>query len=243
MDKWTKQDRIRRRYEAKLYKALYKWINDDLRILKKESPEIALAKLPTLFAWEKLSTILQANYEQMGQRSGTDAYANVANDGTSIKRGVDFISTIVQAIIRRIAGSRLLAAEIRNIPDNLRSEVRAILSNTVGEVLGAREIASRLSAKFARDRALRIARTETTYMWNIAAEEGAKATGLRLEKVWLATNDARTRDTHRQLDGQVVPVDADFVVNGKQMSKPGDPRGGAREVVNCRCAVEYRRVT
>ena len=80
-------------------------------------------------------------------------------------------------------------------------------------------------------------------MWNIAAEEGAKATGLRLEKVWLATNDARTRDTHRQLDGQVVPVDADFIVNGKQMSKPGDPRGGAREVVNCRCAVEYRRVT
>jgi hypothetical protein len=38
-------------------------------------------------------------------------------------------------------------------------------------------------------------------------------------------------------DGQEVGVDEDFVVGSDRMAFPGDPRGGAGEVVNCLCAL------
>ena len=56
--------------------------------------------------------------------------------------------------------------------------------------------------------------------------------GVRVEKRWLATLDAVTRDTHRALDGETVPKDKPFS-NGLMF--PKDPNGAAKEVFNCRC--------
>lgn len=53
-------------------------------------------------------------------------------------------------------------------------------------------------------------------------------------------NDGRTRDTHRRADGQVVPVDQPFIVGGDRLMYPGDPRGSAKETINCRCSMRTR---
>ena len=50
----------------------------------------------------------------------------------------------------------------------------------------------------------------------------------------MATLDSRTRDSHRQLDGEVVGDDGKFS-NG--LRYPGDPEGPAAEVWNCRCTL------
>lgn len=94
------------------------------------------------------------------------------------------------------------------------------------------------------DRALTIARTETMAALNggttAAMSARAAITGLRVEKVWLATDDKRTRRAHAAMDGARVPVDGKFTVGGAQMAYPGDPAAPARLTVNCRCAVlEY----
>lgn len=54
-------------------------------------------------------------------------------------------------------------------------------------------------------------------------------------KSWLNTHDARTRPTHVEAGGQVVPLDAPFRVGGFDLMYPGDPQGPPGEVINCRC--------
>lgn len=58
-----------------------------------------------------------------------------------------------------------------------------------------------------------------------------------LEKLWIATIDSRTRDTHFAADGQRAPLKGKFTVGGVELDRPGDPTGPAREVRNCRCRV------
>ena len=58
-------------------------------------------------------------------------------------------------------------------------------------------------------------------------------------KKWVATNDARTRSTHSAASGQIVDMDEDFTVGGTPMGFAGDSRGGAKNVINCRCVIVY----
>jgi len=54
-------------------------------------------------------------------------------------------------------------------------------------------------------------------------------------KRWLATEDERTRPTHRVADGQTVPFGSPFRVGDDDLLFPGDPTGSPGEVINCRC--------
>lgn len=84
---------------------------------------------------------------------------------------------------------------------------------------------------------IRIARTETTRAENqgrIIGIDEAIGAGLDVKKQWISSVDSRTRDTHRSCHLEIVAKDDTFS-NGLEF--PGDPRGGAREVCNCRCSV------
>ena len=90
--------------------------------------------------------------------------------------------------------------------------------------------------------AVRNARTAFTGAQNAGRIEGlhqAQELGIEVKKKWMATFDFRTRDTHRELDGQVRDVDDPFVVDGDEIMYPGDPRAKARLVYNCRCTLVY----
>ena len=39
------------------------------------------------------------------------------------------------------------------------------------------------------------------------------------------------------MNGVEVDIDEDFIVNGRPMAYAGDPRGGAGNVINCRCVI------
>lgn len=85
------------------------------------------------------------------------------------------------------------------------------------------------------NRAARIAQTETNRVMNEAAQETYRAAnemGVLCANRWEATLDSRTRESHRDVDGEVRPVGEKFS-NGCR--KPGD--GGASESINCRCAL------
>lgn len=63
--------------------------------------------------------------------------------------------------------------------------------------------------------------------------------GIEVKKKWIATLDDRTRDTHGELDGQVVDVDEPFRVDGMEIMEPGDPSAPPELVYNCRCTLGY----
>lgn len=102
----------------------------------------------------------------------------------------------------------------------------------------ARNIAADSNVGF--NRAMRIARTEGHGVQVQAAvdvQHKAKEKGADIVKQWDAALDKRTRDSHRQVDGEIRELDEPFS-NG--MMHPSDPAGGAAEVVNCRCALLQR---
>ena len=84
------------------------------------------------------------------------------------------------------------------------------------------------------------ARTAITGAQNAGRQKqmsDATAMGLKTHKQWLATLDKRTRDAHRRLDGQEVPENKPFKIDGEEIEYPGDPTAPAYLVYNCRCTV------
>ena len=96
-----------------------------------------------------------------------------------------------------------------------------------------------------RNTATRIARTTSTDVLNEAtlqrAEDVEKASGQELVKVWIAQfpTDGRTRPTHLDAHGQVVPLREEFTVGEAKLTRPGDPDGPLDEIIQCRCSVSY----
>ena len=64
----------------------------------------------------------------------------------------------------------------------------------------------------------------------------AEDMGNSITKIWVATLDNRTRDSHAALDGAEIALDELFV-NG--CSRPRDPNGALSEICNCRCSLKY----
>lgn len=135
-----------------------------------------------------------------------------------------------------------------NVPKDLAWNKKHITNAITQGILqgeSIQQISKRLTDTVGMDHraAVRSARTATTGAENkgrIDSYKRAAKMGIKLQKVWLATLDGRTRHSHRQMDGQKIVVDAD----SKQEQKfpngcryPGDPHGKPSEVYNCRCTL------
>lgn len=96
-----------------------------------------------------------------------------------------------------------------------------------------------------RNRALVIARTEVARF----TEAGALAAARRIEqteqsvilKRWKDRDDRKVRNSHENVDNQLRRLGEPFQVGTSSMQQPLDPRGAAREVVDCRCRLVYVR--
>lgn len=102
-----------------------------------------------------------------------------------------------------------------------------------------RQVAKRLQNVTGMDKtaAMRNARTAMTGAQNggrVDAYQRAVDMGIEVEKEWLATMDSHVRDSHADMDGEHVPVDATFS-NG--LEYPGEMGGPPAEVYNCRCTL------
>jgi HK97 family phage portal protein len=95
------------------------------------------------------------------------------------------------------------------------------------------KIADRVTEAFdtQRFRAYRIARTEVAESFNSGRYGTMKDAGVeKLE--WLSARDDRVRDSHQEVDGEVIML-GDHFSNG--LLYPLDPSGPPEEIVNCRC--------
>lgn len=104
------------------------------------------------------------------------------------------------------------------------------------------KIAKRLERVTGMDEraAIRNARTGITSAQNggrLESMERVKEKGIGIKKVWLATLDSRTRDSHVDLDGETQEIDEEF---SNHLMFPGDPEGEPAEVYNCRCRLVHQ---
>ena len=113
-------------------------------------------------------------------------------------------------------------------------------NSTAGVPVISQAIRERFEPRFIRARATTIARTEIHNASAYATHEQQKSFDApNMKKQWMANLDGRTRASHAAVSGQQIGMDEDFIVAGKKMAYPGDPRGGPAEVINCRCVLMY----
>tara|TARA_R100000353_G_scaffold175966_1_gene147998 strand:- start:1007 stop:1828 length:822 start_codon:yes stop_codon:yes gene_type:complete len=135
---------------------------------------------------------------------------------------------------------------LAGISANIAKRVENIIISGREEGLTLVQIARNIEQRvrpITRSRAATIARTETHNAAGFAHhnyhQQVAKDLGSNLVKRWAATNDPRTRSDHSVANGQIRQMDEDFEVGGLPMSHTGDPRGGAKNNINCRCVIIY----
>jgi len=103
-----------------------------------------------------------------------------------------------------------------------------------------------------KQRALLIARTETTTASNFAKIEGAKEYFKEIGeskgyKMWITRLDGKERHDHMVINETAVPFNSEFNVGGFNGNVPGDPKLPGKERIRCRCtfvtlsAAGYRR--
>ena len=79
------------------------------------------------------------------------------------------------------------------------------------------------------------ARTESAKVDNYGQIEGYKETEFVEQKAWMCSFVPESREAHMAEDGDEVPLDEDFNVDGDVLAYPGDPKGEAGNVSNCLC--------
>lgn len=124
----------------------------------------------------------------------------------------------------------------------LKKKITAQVSRGISTGMTFKQVAQQLAGytNIGFNNAVRIARTEghrIQCQGTMDACYNAKDKGADIVKQWDATLDAKTRESHVMVDGEVKELDEKFS-NGLMF--PGDPSGGAAEVCNCRCALLQR---
>lgn len=128
---------------------------------------------------------------------------------------------------------------------------KAIASGKPLDVATINRMTGRYSDMLLKYRADVVARTESTQATSAARQEAMRQTleaaGMTeadVERTWRATRDNRTRETHREMDGQKVQgLETAFTSpSGATLRYPGDPNAPASETIQCRCFVAMRLI-
>lgn len=178
------------------------------------------------------------------ENSNYQAYLLEHGAGVNFGFGL-YDSSSVAKLIRNWNGQILPMWKVDEPKDyqwNTRVVNNAITQGIIqGESLD--KIANRLTDGLVtrnRNKMLTFARTGMTQAQNAGRLERldeAEKMKIKVHKEWMATLDERTRTTHQRLDGQKVPINKPFRVDGYTIDYPGDPTAHPAMVYNCRCTL------
>ncbi len=175
----------------------------------------------------------------------SDAYLDALR--AQAREGVTVDATPYAARHLESVHSRLVG-----VPDQVFDVMREELRDGMLAGDDVRQLAARVDGLLSdgqrwRNRATVIARTEVIGANNSGGYDAAGATAAALGvdpaqvfKEWLSTPGTRTRESHKP--GKVAGVlglTTPFQVGSALLDYPGMPGGPAREVVQCRCSVQY----
>lgn len=199
-----------------------------------QQPAAAVERLET-----ELALILKPAVTATARQFGARVIQAPKQLGAGIETKAAFDD--LDAAIRQHTGD-VTARRVVQISDSLRETIRRTVERAIAENLGeeatAEAIVEATGGEIAMARARRIARTEIHNAAMYGQQAAAEASPLAFEKVWLATEDSRTRPAHAKANGQRVALGDHFVLEDEDgrtyhMAYPGDARAPAGQVINC----------
>lgn len=176
-----------------------------------------------------LSEHAEPVWKQQVKQWGQDAY-----DELGVDMSFRLDNPAVKQHLANFAGER-----IAGINSTTQEQLRAELVEGVDAGEGIDDLSARVEKVFGYAegyRNERIARTEVIRSSNFVNVEAYRSSGLVDNKQWIATPDDRTRDSHEELDGTVIPIDDTFKIGKDEADAPGD-FGVAALDINCRCTI------
>lgn len=243
---WQKTDRKRSGFE-RLFSLKFR------QVLYQQFKDVADRITPDNFRSEAvLNEVTESDiaptfkllYRTVGVEFARDSYAS--NKAKSEEQFEDTWTTYMNNYAQTVAGKRIVSITEETKRIILRY-IQAAIDEGVNEGYGTDVIARNIKkiliekgVEISTWRAKMIARTEVVGASNVGAMEGARSLGQPMQKIWISTRDARTRDTHAAAEGLTVEINDRFDVGGEMLDCPGDPSGSAENVINCRCAVAFK---
>ena len=218
-------------YQKQYQEALKKQIESPLKDLQER-------------AFSTVSEYLEKCYEDsfigtMYDLSGQNIPLILPIDQKAMVRAVQLNTKISNGLYSR------LGEDVAELKKTIASEVSRGIANGASFERVAQQIQFRMTGTYqqkggALARAMTISRTEGHRIQCQGAMDAchkAKDSGADVVKQWDSTLDGVTRESHAMVDGEIRELGEKFS-NGLMF--PGDPSGGAAEVVNCRCALLQR---
>lgn len=237
---WAATDKSRRKYERPMEKVAYDQLKKDYKYIAIAfADDGRIPKLPTK-TWTRKMVPLSAT---IVQDYGNKVMKDIQNQTHAFRPARTFAEDDGFLLTDEIMNFLNDWFEVRAVQYNATTidTVKVLIKDGQDNGLTTKEIAQEIEdlGILQEYRAVNISRTEVCGLQNYSIIESSKQSGLVEEKVWVSSRDSRVRDTHRQLDGQTVPLDAPFSVEGEMLLHPGDPNASAALIVNCRCAITF----
>lgn len=200
---------------------------------------------------ERVASILVANWtniwSQFGRRILTGAMKH-AKPEMEVKRDMPLTPLFDQARQKWI--QLFGALKVTQITSTTKEQAEKIINQAIADAVSEglseidtaallRERMREAGAQLSRLRSRVIARTESHNASTAATQAAAESSEVPMKREWVASMGERTRDDHREANGQLVGMYEPFKVGGESLMYPGDPNGSAEQVINCRCVVAY----
>lgn len=225
--------RLHDRHVAKWDQVLSKFFERQGSVVASRFPQDGTTTIADLF-----------DLDRWNRELGDDILAlNTATATVFAERVIDALGPIPSGDDEDDQAVEFDAAEmVPYLGENARIAAEGINATTRAQIVSALQSDTpldgikRLFEVAAESRAQQIAHSKVTTAANFGGHRGAEAAGARA-KVW-KVNSGNPRSQHRALAGATVEIRANFS-NG--MRWPGDYRGGADDVANCKCSLAFSR--
>lgn len=263
--------RKRERYYAQLFgQAIADQVRPVIQLFERgENPFYILNNIGIIVTEKPLFDAMVSLYFQVSREFG-EITQNELEDNKSgyiienietkrIDFGSDMWLNIVRGYVQNVVGEKItwMTETTRNwVLSNVQAGIDQGYTSGQSIQTMADNIASTMRAKFgefAEYRAVRIARTEIVGASNWGSLTTAKSAVVPLTKLWIPARDSNVRQSHRNVKavaiGDMFSLEAIISPTGRVLAPaasleyPGDPNGPAGQVINCRCAVGYQRVS
>jgi uncharacterized protein with gpF-like domain len=234
------RERFERKYQRSILNAILVQYNTFLKDLKEHGVEYARRRVEDYQFNPALAEAFRPLYRDAAIYFAKDtdkklqAIAKQKADGRLGKnRGwLDKIQNYLR--------SSLLSQAVVHYTQGTKNHIYKILNKGTEEGLSVDEMASRISPRLVMWKAQQITRTELGKAANLGRNMANNDFPFQVTKIWIASNDERTRPEHAEADGQEVEQNEDFNVGGENLDSPGDPRGSDWNIINCRCTCEFK---
>ena len=222
------------------------WLNGQVFIGKQWKDKVDSVATSLLYANQQANDMIEGKKRAVfGENATYQAYSLEHDAGMDLSFGIYDSATVTRLIKEQ---PELLPRRVVNgVKDKAWNTTKIANAVTQGIIQGEgiTEIAKRIARQVGSDNMeamTRYARTAMTGAQNAGRIEmlhEARAMGINVKKKWLATLDKRTRDAHRNLDGQVQEIDKPFKSDFGDIDYPGDFHAAPANVYNCRCTLIY----